>query len=65
MASFALTNGYISTLCAVKAPSTVVFSMRPQVGAVIGTTITLGIIAGSTIALAWTPVLAKAPAIPS
>ena len=61
MATFAFSNGYVSTLCAVKAPSTVPFAMRSQVGAFIGTTITLGILLGSTLALMMGPILKQAP----
>jgi equilibrative nucleoside transporter 1/2/3 len=51
MMAFAFTNGYVSTLCAVKAPGTVPIEQRGQVGAFIGTTITLGILLGSIIAI--------------
>lgn len=62
---FALSNGFISTQCAVQAPSTVPFKMRAQVGSFIGVTITAGILLGSTLALALNPILAASPAKPT
>lgn len=60
MVVFAFTNGYCSTLCAVKAPQTVPVEERGQVGGFIGITITFGILVGSCIALALTPLVDKA-----
>ena len=50
-ALFSYTNGYTSTLCAVKAPQTVSGEQKGQVGAFVGVTISLGILLGSTLAL--------------
>lgn len=58
---FALSNGYLATLSSLKAITTVDPSLAPQVGSFIGVTITTGIILGSTVSLAWVPVLAHAP----
>lgn len=57
MVMFALSHGYVSTLCAVKAPGTVTEEHRGQVGGFIGITLTLGIFIGSTIALGLTPLV--------
>lgn len=62
MSAFAFTNGYVSTLCAVKAPGTVSIEQRGQVGAFIGTTITLGILMGSILAIFMGFAMAAAPA---
>ena len=56
----AFTNGYFSTLCAIKAPMAVEAEHKGQVGGFTGITIVTGIIIGSSIALAMTPVLDKA-----
>ncbi len=61
MILFSFTNGYASTLCAVKAPGTVTPEDRGQVGGFIGTTITLGILIGSIIAVAETPIIKMTP----
>lgn len=61
MVVFSFSNGYVSTLCAVKAPGQVPSEKAGQVGAFIGTTLTLGILLGSLIALAMTPVLKLTP----
>ena len=58
---FAFTNGYIGTLCAVKAPGTVKESRRAIVGAYIGTSISIGILLGSILQLGMGPVLALTP----
>lgn len=60
MVLFAFTNGYVSTLCSVKAPGTVSEEKRGQVGGFIGITLTLGIFLGSAIALGLTPIVNKA-----
>lgn len=61
MVIFSWSNGYASTLCAVKAPGTVPPDERGKVGGFIGTTITLGILIGSIIAVAETPLLKMTP----
>ena len=58
---FAFTNGYLGTLCAVKAPGTVKESRRAIVGAYIGTSISIGILLGSILQLGMTPILAMTP----
>jgi equilibrative nucleoside transporter 1/2/3 len=55
MICFAFTNGYCSTLCAVKAPMQVSDEHKGQVGSFVGTCLTGGIFLGSLIALAETP----------
>ena len=59
--AFAFTNGYISTLCAVKAPQTVEIQRRNQVGAYIGTCIQLGVLLGCIFQLGMGPVHALTP----
>lgn len=61
MVLFSFSNGYTSTLCAVKAPSQVPEEKAGQVGAFVGTTLTLGILLGSLVALAATPILQYTP----
>ena len=51
LALFSITNGYVSTLCAVKAPQTVEGEAKGQVGGFIGITISTGIVLGSIFAL--------------
>lgn len=52
MLLFAFTNGYLSTLCCVKAPHTVYHDEeKGQVGGLIGITISTGIMLGSLIAI--------------
>ena len=63
MVVFAFSNGYVSTLCAVKAPGTVEEGRRGQVGSLIGIIITFGIFVGATFAIALTPVLNMTPDI--
>lgn len=58
---FAFSNGFIRTLCAVKAPGTVDETRRAQVGATIATCIQLGVLIGSLLQLAMTPILALTP----
>lgn len=58
---FAFTNGYISTLCAVKAPGTVKETRRAIVGAYIGVFIGIGILLGSILAIGMGPILAMTP----
>jgi hypothetical protein len=52
MALFAFSNGYCSTQCAIKAPSRAPEDSKEIVGIFIGTSITLGIVIGSLVALA-------------
>lgn len=63
MTIFAFSNGYASTLCAVKAPQAVEEEKRGQVGAFIGTCITFGIFVGSIIAACLTPAFNMTPGI--
>ena len=58
---FSVSNGYTSTLCAVKAPGTVEGEAKGQVGAFIGITISTGIVLGSIIAFAVVYVLELTP----
>ena len=51
MALFALSNGYCSTQCAIKAPSRAPDDSKESVGTFIGVFITLGIVMGSIIAI--------------
>lgn len=57
MICFAFSMGYVSTLCAVKAPGTVAEEQRGQVGGFIAITLTGGIFTGSLIALGLAPVV--------
>ena len=52
LALFSITNGYVSTLCAVKAPQTVEGEAKGQVGGFVGITISTGIVIGSLLAFA-------------
>ena len=61
MCLFAWSNGYVSTLCAVKAPDTVDDEKRGQVGGFIGAVISCGILAGSLITFAMTPIINLTP----
>jgi equilibrative nucleoside transporter 1/2/3 len=58
---FGFTNGYISTLCAVKAPGTVKETRRAIVGAYIGLFICLGVLIGAFLQIGMGPVLALTP----
>jgi hypothetical protein len=58
---FAFSSGYLSTLCAMKAPSTVKESRRAQVGAYIGICIGLGVTIGSILQVGMGPILAYTP----
>lgn len=58
---FAFTNGYIGTLCAVKAPGTVKESRRAIVGMYIGTFISIGIVLGAFLQIGMGPILALTP----
>ena len=61
LALFSITNGYISTLCAVKAPSTVEGENIGQVGSFIGITVSTGIVIGSILAFGMTQVIKHSP----
>ena len=52
LAIFSISNGYVSTLCAVKAPQTVEGEAKGQVGGFVGITISTGIVLGSLLAFA-------------
>ena len=56
-----MTNGYFSTLCAAKAPSTVKGEQKGQVGAFIGITISTGIMIGSLLALGMLEIIKLSP----
>ena len=58
---FSITNGYVSTLCAVKAPMTVEGEAKGQVGGFIGITISTGIVIGSLLAFAMVYVIQASP----
>jgi len=51
MVLFAVTNGLVSTLCAIKAPQFVAEDQREQIGIFVGLFIALGIVCGSIIAI--------------
>lgn len=61
LALFSLTNGYVSTLCAVKAPTTVEGEAKGQVGGFVGITISSGIVLGSILAYAILPIIDASP----
>ena len=58
---FSLSNGYVSTLCAVKAPQAVEGEAKGQVGGFVGITISTGIVIGSILAFAMTAVINQTP----
>lgn len=58
---FAFSNGYLSTLCAVKAPDTVRESRRAIVGSYIGTFISIGVLLGAFLQIGMGPILALTP----
>ena len=58
---FSITNGYVSTLCAVKAPQTVEGDAKGQVGGFVGITISTGIVLGSILAFAMVSVIEASP----
>ena len=58
---FSITNGYVSTLCAVKAPMTVEGEAKGQVGGFIGITISTGIVIGSLLAFGMVYVIEASP----
>ena len=49
---FSISNGYVSTLCAVKAPMAVEGEAKGQIGGFVGITISTGIVLGSLLAFA-------------
>jgi len=51
MVVFAFSNGFVSTLCAIKAPQYVPEDQREQVGIFVGLSIATGIVIGSLIAI--------------
>ena len=51
---FSVSNGFLSTLCAVKAPGTVPDEQKGQVGGFVGITISTGIMLGSLLAFGMT-----------
>jgi hypothetical protein len=54
----ALTNGYIGTLCGIKAPGTVqTEKQRAQVGSYIGLCIQIGVLSGTLVATSFAPLL--------
>ena len=55
---FAFSNGYLGTLCAIKAPGTVKETRRAQVGAYVGTCIGIGILFGAIMQIGMGPILA-------
>ena len=58
---FSITNGYVSTLCAVKAPMSVEGEAKGQVGGFVGITISTGIVLGSMLAFAVTYLIEATP----
>ena len=61
LAIFSFSNGYVSTLCAVKAPQTVEGEAKGQVGGFIGITISTGIVIGSLLAYAMLQLIKATP----
>lgn len=61
LALFSISNGYVSTLCAVKAPMTVEGEAKGQVGGFVGITISTGIVFGSLLALGMGEVIRISP----
>ena len=64
MILFSFTNGYASTLCAVKAPSLAHSDMKESVGMFISIFLTLGILLGSVIAIGIGKIVPAAPPAP-
>ena len=58
---FSITNGYVSTLCAVKAPMSVEGEAKGQVGGFVGITISTGIVLGSLLAFSVTYLIEATP----
>ena len=61
LALFSITNGYISTLCAIKAPMSVEGEAKGQVGGFVGITISTGIVLGSLLAFLMAFVIKASP----
>lgn len=61
LALFSVSNGYISTLCCVKAPMTVEGEAKGQVGGFIGICISTGIVFGSLLAFGMAYVIKASP----
>lgn len=59
MILFAFTNGFISTQCAMKAPSRAREDSKEQVGTFIGTFLSTGILVGSVVAIGMGNILPK------
>ena len=57
MILFAFTNGYCSTLCAIKSPSRAPEDSKEVVGTFVGVFITTGIVLGSLVALGLSPLV--------
>ena len=51
MSLFALTNGFVSTQCAIKAPSMVSDDLKGSIGQSIGFSLSLGIMLGSILCI--------------
>lgn len=58
---FSVSNGYLSTLCAVKAPGTVPDEQKGQVGGFVGITISTGIMLGSLLAFGMAEIIKLSP----
>ena len=61
MIFFSVSNGYLSTLCAVKAPQTVEGEQKGQVGGFVGITISTGIMIGSLLAFGMAEIIKLSP----
>jgi hypothetical protein len=61
MVFFAFTNGYCSTLCAIKSPSRAPEDSKEVVGTFVGLFITTGIVLGSLVALGISPLVKQNP----
>lgn len=61
LALFSVSNGYVSTLCATKAPGTVEGEAKGQVGGFVGICISTGIVLGSLLAFGMAYVIKASP----
>ena len=61
LALFAFSNGYLTTLCALKVPGTVEVSRRPLLSIYIVVCICAGILIGSVLQVGMTPIIALTP----
>jgi hypothetical protein len=59
--AFAMSNGYLATMAAVKAPGTVKESRRALVGAYIGICVGIGVLIGACLGVGMTPILKLTP----